>query len=82
MVPVAAVIGLSLTPSRYLAAKVAGGLVLATVANAVRQAAVASKKRQAPEVLLGLLRSKGAGAVMREEVSFEWCHPGLCRMVD
>lgn len=68
IVPLAAVIGLSLTPSRYLVARVAGGVVLATVANAARQAAVATKKRQAPEALLRLLRSKGAGAVMREEV--------------
>lgn len=72
MVPMAAVIGLLLTPSRYLAAKVAGGVVLATIANAARQVAVATKKRQAPEALLELLREKGAGVVMREEVSGYW----------
>lgn len=68
MVPLAALIGLSLTPSRYLAARVAGGGVLALTANVARQAAVATRKRQAPEALLELVREEGAAGVTREQV--------------
>lgn len=68
MVPAAAVIGLSLTPSRYLAARAAGGVILAFAANVAKQAAEASRKRQAPEALLELVRKEGAAEVTREQV--------------
>lgn len=68
MVPLAAAVGLALTPSRYLAARAAGGAVLAMVANAAKQGAVARRKRQAPEALLELVRREGAGTVRRDQV--------------
>lgn len=68
MVPVAAAVGLSLTPSRYMAARAAGGVVLAIAANVGRQAAVATRKKLAPEAMLELLRREGAGGVTREQV--------------
>lgn len=67
MVPVAAAIGLSLTPSRYMAARAAGGVFLAIAANVGRQAAVATRRKLAPEAMLELLRSQGAGSVTREQ---------------
>lgn len=68
MVPVAAAVGLSLTPSRYIAARAAGGVVLAIAANVARQAAVATRKKLAPEAMLELLRREGASSVTREQV--------------
>ena len=75
VVPLAAAIGISLTPSRYLLARVAGGVVLATAANVGRQAAMATKKRQAPKALLGLLRREGVDEVTREQVGAICHHP-------
>ncbi|CAM9711148.1 unnamed protein product, partial [Ectocarpus sp. 12 AP-2014] len=63
MVPLATAIGLSVTPSRYLAVRAAGGAVLAIAANVLRQAVVATRKRQAPDALLELVRKEGAGNV-------------------
>ncbi|CAB1098104.1 unnamed protein product [Ectocarpus sp. CCAP 1310/34] len=68
MVPLATAIGLSVTPSRYLAVRAAGGAVLAIAANVLRQAVVATRKRQAPDALLELVRKEGAGNVTREQV--------------
>lgn len=68
MVPVAAAVGLSLTPSRYVAARAVGGVVLSIAANVARQAAMATKKKLAPEAMLELLRKEGAGNVTREQV--------------
>lgn len=72
MVPLAAAVGLSLTPSRYVAARAAGGVVLAIAANVARQAAVATRKRQAPQAMLELVRTEGAGDVTREQVSLRF----------
>ncbi|CAM9821657.1 unnamed protein product [Ectocarpus sp. 6 AP-2014] len=68
MVPLATAIGLSVTPSRYLAVRAAGGAVLAIAANVLRQAVVATRKRQAPDALLELVRKEGAGNVTREQL--------------
>lgn len=68
MVPLATAIGLSVTPSRYLAVRAVGGAVLAIAANVLRQAVVATRKRQAPDALLELVRREGAGNVTREQV--------------
>lgn len=68
MVPLATAIGMSVTPSRYLAVRAAGGAVLAIAANVLRQAVVATRKRQAPDALLELVRNEGAGNVTREQV--------------
>ncbi|CAM9275179.1 unnamed protein product [Ectocarpus fasciculatus] len=68
MVPLATAIGMSVTPSRYLAVRAAGGAVLAIAANVLRQAVVATRKRQAPNALLELVRNEGAGNVTREQL--------------
>lgn len=68
VVPLAAVFGFSLTPSRYMAARIAGAVVLGIAANGVRQAAVLTRKRQAPLALLELVRTEGAGVVTRDQV--------------
>ncbi|CAM9327973.1 unnamed protein product, partial [Scytosiphon promiscuus] len=68
MVPFAAVVGLSLTPSRYIAVRAAGGVVLASAANMLRQAVVAGKKRQAPEALLELVRAEGTDNITRRQL--------------
>lgn len=78
MVPMAAAVGLSLTPSRYVAARAAGGVVLAIAANVARQAAVATRKRQAPQAMLELLRKEGAGDVTREQVCMDACYSRKC----
>lgn len=68
VVPLAAVFGFSLTPSRYTAARAAGAVILGVAANGVRQAAVLTRKRQGPQALLELVRREGPGVVTREQV--------------
>lgn len=67
-VPVASVLGFSLTPSRYIAARLGGGAVLGIAANVVRRVAVAERKKQAPEALLELVRTEGPSVVTRMQV--------------
>lgn len=71
MVPFAAAVGLSLTPSKHIVARVAGGVVLASAANMVRQAVVAAKKRKAPEALLEFVRVEGSDKVTRQQVGLD-----------
>lgn len=80
MVPLATAFGLSVTPSRYLAVRAAGGAVLAIAANVLRQAVVATRKRQALDALLELVREQGAGNVTREQVGLAfglWCFASI-----